>query len=136
MVIKLKRTGIFLLGLAIIYSYFVLNRVRILVESDVTTGVIVSAGRSSVAQFANPDYGTLYAHNNDRDLHEGDTVAILYNREAPNIAYVYNLYSFWISYLLYSLILVIPWSAFALGYVSPYKEVEIKLWGGEKVEAD
>ncbi len=129
MVIKLKRTGIFLLGLAIIYSYFVLNRVRILLESDVTTGVIVSAGRSSVAQFTNTDFGILYAHNNDRDLHEGDTVPVLYNREAPNIAYVYNLYSFWISYLLYSLILVIPWSAFALGYVSPYKEVEIKLWG-------
>ena len=129
MVIKLKRTGIFLLGLAIIYSYFVGNRVRILVESDVTTGVIVSAERSSVAQFNNNNFGTLYAHNDDSDLHVGDTVPILYNRQAPNIAYVYNPYSFWISYVLYSLILVIPWSAFALGYVSPYKEVEIRLWG-------
>jgi hypothetical protein len=132
MIVKLKRTGIFILGLAIIYSYFIINRVRILVESDVTTGVIVSAGRSSVAQFNNNDFGTLYAHNNNRDLHEGDTVAVLYNRQAPNIAYVYNTYSFWVSYLLYSLILVIPWSAFAWGYVSPYKVVEIRLWGKEK----
>lgn len=127
MVIKLKRPAIFLLGLAIILSYFVFNRMLIIYQSDVTTGVIVEAGRGTKAEFENDDFGTLYAPNNNRDLVVGSHVPILYNREAPAIAYIYTAYNFWISYLLYSLILIVPWAAFAWGYVSPAKVVEIKV---------
>jgi hypothetical protein len=127
MMIKLKRSGIFFLGLSIILSYFVFNRLLIIYQSDVTTGTIVEAGRSTMAEFENADYGTIRVRNNDRDIVIGTKVPILYNREAPAIAYIYTTYNFWVGYLLYSLILIVPWSAFAWGYVSPTKEIEIKI---------
>ena len=126
--IKLNRTGIFFTGLAIILTYFVYKRVLILVTSDTTTGIMISGASTNFAEFEVPYWGQTYtAINHDPALLPGQKVTVLYNRKAPNIAYVYTFYGFWLSYMLPSLILIIPWSAFALGYVDKKKVVEIKL---------
>lgn len=126
MVIRLNQPAIFFLGLAIILSYFLIDRIVIIYQSNITMGVIDSYGQRSVAKFES-SFGTLSAENNDIDLHHGDTVPVLYNRQSPAVAYIYTTYNFWVRYILGSLILIVPWAAFAWGYVSANKVVEIKL---------
>lgn len=126
MVIRLNQPVIFFLGLAIILSYFLIDRLVIIYQSNITMGIIDGYGHRSVAKFES-SFGTLTVENNDKDLHHGDSVPVLYNRQSPAVAYIYTTYNFWVRYILGSLILIVPWSAFAWGYVSPNKVVEIKL---------
>lgn len=146
MAIKIRRTGIFFVGLAIIFSYFLFGRLQILFSSNKTSGIIVSKDYGMViwdnsdkfhscAKFENEYFGTLYTNNPDTDLKPGEKVTIVYNKKSPAIAYIYNLYAFWVRPMLYSIILLLPWAAFVWGYVNPNKVVEIKFPFGKSTKS-
>lgn len=140
MTIKINRTGIFLLGTLIIYTFYLQDRLKIVLAGTVVEGEVisiadVSAGwskhfdHSTCARFQHPDFGLIYADNSDTGLHIGDKVNVIYINKSPGIAYIYNFYNFWLIGLLMSIIPMLLWTSFALGYVNPNKIIKVKLPG-------
>lgn len=140
MTIKINRTGIFLLGTLIIYAFYLQNRLKIVLYGTVTTGKIISVDdvdsdlwsnkkfdHGTCAMYEAPGMGVYYADNPDRDLHVGRKVNVIYLNRNPAVAYVYDFYNFWLIGLLMTIIPMILWLSFALGYVNPNKVITIKI---------
>lgn len=140
MTIKINRTGIFLLGTLIIYAFYLQNRLKIVLYGTVTTGKIISVDdvdsdlwsnkkfdHGTCAMYEAPGMEVYYADNPDRDLHVGRKVNVIYLNRNPAVAYVYDFYNFWLIGLLMTIIPMILWLSFALGYVNPNKVITIKI---------
>ncbi|UPT66670.1 MAG: hypothetical protein M0D57_19865 [Sphingobacteriales bacterium JAD_PAG50586_3] len=136
--IKINRTSIFLLGTLIIYTFYLQNRLKIVLAGTVAPAEIISTddvnegwskhfSRHTCARFEHPLLGTLYTDNTDEDLHVGDKIKVLYLNKSPGMAYIYTFYNFWLFGLLMTIIPMVLWVSFSLGYVNPNKVISIKI---------
>jgi hypothetical protein len=138
MTIKIKRTGIFLLGTIIIYTFYLQDRLKIIFTGTVVKGEIISAAdvnegwsknfsHNTCAKFEHPLLGEIYTDNPDKKLHIGDKVDVLYLNKSPAIAYIYNFTNFWMVGLMITIIPMLLWTSFALVYVNPNKVITLKI---------
>lgn len=136
--IKINRSGIFIIGLLLIFAFYLQERLKIIFTGEFTQGTIVNIAEAgdawrkglettTCAKFEHPDFGTLYAENFDPDLPYGHRVEVVYNKKSPAIATVFTFYSFWARNLFYYILPVVLWIAFALGYVHPKKVIKVKI---------
>ena len=131
--IRLNRHHVFLLAVSLIFLYYFLLKFQFILKSEKVVGrnvgyESVSMGRSykQLSKIIYEAGGKTYVlYGPDNYLYEEEWLNVLYEKENPGKAYVYNFMGFWYSGMLFCGFFIFLAAAAVYGFME--KKTRIKL---------
>jgi hypothetical protein len=143
MKLRLNRTQIYISGIFVIFFYLILNRTLLILDSNITRGVVVNeikwgngtAGETEgfftapIVQFKAGKTKITFRAETNTDFHPGEVVEVLYKKNNINEATIYSFTAFWLSPLLYCLLPILIFTALIYSFLNPASIVVVDFVG-------
>lgn len=132
--LKLSKIQSFLLGLAIIFLFYFLNRLNHIIGSEKVIGTFVfyieEVVKEEKVSFPIIEYtikdSTYQFRGRENTSYEiNEKVPVLLERKNPDYPLLFSIQSFWLYPLFYWVLPVIIWAAFSLSYIHANEKVVI-----------
>ena len=111
--LTLTKRKLYWLGVGIISFYYLLNKFDFIFHASCTEGIAM--GHTVISfTFKNKVYEFNTVSNVEYSV--GEKVPVIFKKENPGNAYVFSFLGFWYSGLIFTLVPLALWSAFALAF--------------------
>ena len=133
---KLNNDKVFFIGVGIIFSFMLLNRLQFYIGSKTAIGTVVGYERSSgkngfvytpMIQFKADSIQYQVRGIKDMEVSLNDTLELIYRTSDPNGAVINSFPGFWLYPILFCLIPLIFWISFVYSYITAKEFLLIKI---------